>query len=196
MDTVQSLGFFSHNIVWMGWNTLLAIVPMVLARVLQKSISKFGQSLLLVLWLAFLPNTLYMITDVIHLFNPRFGQMTVLFKLLGIALYFGVFVIAVTSFVLAMRPVLHKYRSRIQRLSTHFRIVLFIVFSLLMGFAIGMGRFKRTNTWYLLTQPIRVIQDIVASLTDPVVLWLAVWYALGAFVIVIITSRHVFSNEP
>lgn len=195
MNTIQSLSFFGFNVLWMGWNTLLAIVPIVLARTLHKSTSKFWQPLLFVVWLVFLPNTLYMITDVIHLFNPRFGQMTMLFKLLGVVLYLFVFGIAVGTFVLATRPVLQRYRLWLVGLKRKHQLLLFSLLSLLVGFAIGMGRFKRTNTWYLFTQPLRVVQDILSSFTDPTVLFLAAFYALGAFVILVITNNKIVSRR-
>ena len=190
MNHTQSLNFFLFNVLWMGWNVLLAIVPIIIAKTLQRALSNNAQIVLFCLWLVFLPNTLYMITDVIHIFNPRFSQMTIPFWILGILLYLVIFFLAIYNFVLSIRPVLQKYRTFLNSLSPTYRIVLFSVFSMMIGFAISMGRFQRTNTWYLLTQPVRVVQDVIDSLTDPTVLFVALFYSIGAFVMISIIESN------
>lgn len=195
MNHIQSLNFFLFNVLWMGWNTLLAIIPIIVARILQRTESRNIQGILFFVWLVFLPNTLYMITDVIHIFNPRFSQMTIPFWILGILLYMVVFFLAVFTFVLALRPVLQKYRTFLNNLPPSYKILLFSIISMLIGFAISMGRFQRTNTWYIVTQPIRVMRDVVYSLTDPTVLLVALFYSIGAYVIIHLSVRHNSSFE-
>jgi uncharacterized membrane protein len=190
MNHTQSLYFLLFNVFMMGWNVFLSVVPIILARALQKTKSRNVQITLFPLWLVFLPNTLYMITDVIHIFNPRFSQMTIPFWILGIGLYIFIFALAVFTFILSIKPVLYKYRTFINSLSPSYRIVLFSVFSMMIGFAISMGRFQRTNTWYILTQPMRVMRDVIDSLTDPTVLFIALFYSIGAYVIIHITARR------
>ncbi len=190
MNHTQSFYFLLFNGIWMGWNILLTIVPIVLARRLQKAKSRNAQIVLFPLWLVFLPNTLYMVTDVIHIFNPRFSQMSSPFWILGIALYFTVISLAVYTFILATMPVLQKYQSFLSELRSYSKYLLFIFFSLLIGFAISMGRFQRTNTWYIFTQPVRVMRDVIDSLTDPIVLFVTLFYSIGAFVIILLTARH------
>ncbi len=190
MNHTQSLYFFLFNLFMMGWNVFLSVVPIFLARILHKAKSRHVQIVLFPLWLVFLPNTLYMITDVIHIFNPRFSQMTIPFQILGIGLYILIFVLAVYTFILSIKPVLQKYRAFLNRLSPSYKLILFSIFSMLIGFAISMGRFQRTNTWYIFTQPIRVVQDVIDSLTDPTVLFVALFYSVGAFVLIKIIDSH------
>lgn len=190
MNHTQSLYFFLFNVFMMGWNVFLSIVPIILARALQKTKSRNVQIALFPLWLVFLPNTLYMITDVIHIFNPRFSQMTIPFQILGIGLYLLIFFLAVYTFVLSIKPILHKYHAFLDGLHSQSKYLLFSFFSLLIGFAISMGRFQRTNTWYLFTQPVRVFRDVLDSLTDPTVLFVAFFYSIGAYLIILLTSRH------
>lgn len=174
----------------MGWNITLSMVPIFLARVLKKTQSYIFQIPLFLLWLVFLPNTLYMLTDVIHVFNPKFGLQTNIFQIAGIYLYSMVITLAVLTFVLSLSPVFSKYRVFLRRLSPNSTLLLFLLFSLLVGFAIAMGRFQRTNTWYIFTQPSRVVHDIFAALTDPTVIVIALCYSIGAFVIILLTDRH------
>lgn len=190
MNHTQSLYFLLFNVFMMGWNVLLATVPIILARTLQKTRSQTVQIVLFPLWLVFLPNTLYMVTDVIHIFNPRFSQMTITFQMLGMGLYLLIFFLAVYTFVLSIKPILIKYHAFLERLHSRYKYILFCFFSVLVGFAISMGRFQRTNTWYIFTQPIRVMRDVIDSLTDPTVLFVALFYSVGAFVIILLTARH------
>ena len=190
MNHTQSLYFFLFNVFMMGWNVFLSVVPIILAQVLLKAKSKNVQIVLFPLWLVFLPNTLYMITDVIHIFNPRFSQMTIPFQILGIGLYLLIFFLAVYTFVLSIKPILHKYHAFLDGLHSQSKYLLFSFFSLLIGFAISMGRFQRTNTWYLFTQPVRVVRDVFDSLTDPTILFVAIFYSIGAFVLIIIFDSH------
>jgi len=174
----------------MGWNILLAIVPIVLARLLQMSKSRFLQTIILFMWLIFLPNTLYMITDVIHIFNPRFSQMTMPFWILGLLLYFGVFILAVYTFILSIRPVLFKYQVFLKSVGSWGRVVIFLLFSALVGFAISMGRFQRTNTWYIFTQPFRVIRDVIDSLSDGRVMIVAIFYSIAVIIITYFSHKE------
>jgi uncharacterized membrane protein len=190
MNHTQSLYFLLFNVFMMGWNVFLSVVPIVFARLLQKTKSRNAQIVLFPLWLIFVPNTLYMITDVIHIFNPRFSQMSLPFQILGMGLYLLIFFLAVYTFVLAIKPVLQKYHAFLTSLNSRYKIMLFAFFSGLIGFAISMGRFQRTNTWYIFTQPIRVVRDVIDSLTDPTVLFVALFYAIGAFVLIKIIDSH------
>lgn len=184
MNHAQSFYFLLFSAFWMGWNVLLAIVPICLAKLIQKAKARIVEIVLLNLWILFLPNTLYMVTDVIHAFSYRFNSMTRLFWIMGVGLYACVIALAIFTFVLSIRPVLEKYQPFLNGLRTYERTVLLSLFSLLVGFAIAMGRFQRTNTWYIVTQPMRVVRDVVDSLTDPTVLFVAVCYSIGAFVII------------
>ena len=190
MNHSQSFYFFLFNVFMMGWNVFLSVVPIILAQVLLKAKSKNVQIVLFPLWLVFLPNTLYMITDVIHIFNPRFSQMTTPFQILGIGLYLLIFFLAVYTFVLSIKPILHKYHAFLDGLHSQSKYLLFSFFSLLIGFAISMGRFQRTNTWYLFTQPVRVFRDVIDSLTDPIVLLTALFYAMGAYILISIINSN------
>ncbi len=174
----------------MGWNVLLAIVPICLAKLIQKAKARTVETILLAVWILFLPNTLYMVTDVIHAFSYRFNSMTRPFWIMGIGLYACVIALAIFTFVLSIRPVLEKYQPFLSGLRTYEKTFLLSVFSLLVGFAIAMGRFQRTNSWYIVTQPSRVVADIAQSLTDPTVLFVAVCYSIGAFVLSLLTARH------
>jgi uncharacterized membrane protein len=142
------------NVGWMGWNTFLALVPLVLARVL------FGRRerprWLLVaggaVFVAFLPNAPYVLTDALHL--PRElaaarGDHWLAAALLG--QYLCLFAVGFLAYVLSL--------VRLERwLADHGaspRAVLAVDLSLhgLCAVGIVLGRVFRFNSWDLVTDP-------------------------------------------
>src|SRR5688500_10718967 len=61
----------AENAPWMGWNLLLALVPLALALVLFRGHRDRTASwwLAAAAFVAFLPNAPYVMTDVIHLYS-------------------------------------------------------------------------------------------------------------------------------
>jgi uncharacterized membrane protein len=142
------------NAGWMGWNLFLALVPLALARVL------FGHHprprWLLVtggaLFVAFLPNAPYVLTDVLHLpsaLAPAHGNGWLAAALL--AEYLCLFGVGFAAYVLSL--------VRLERwLSDHGtsrRAVLTVDLSLHALCAVGivLGRVFRFNSWDLVTNP-------------------------------------------
>ncbi|RYY94681.1 MAG: DUF1361 domain-containing protein, partial [Chitinophagaceae bacterium] len=64
------------GLAFLNWNLLLAVLPWGIGRVLQRRAEWIGRPLpfytLFLAWLAFLPNTFYITTDLLHL-RPRPG---------------------------------------------------------------------------------------------------------------------------
>lgn len=183
MDQAQSLSYFLFNVVWMSWNLVLAWVAIVLANIAQKTRTSLHRIMILIVWMLFVPNTLYLVTDVIHVFNQRFSMMTPGFISAGIVWYALIIALGPYTLYRAVRPVLDMYRSDLRRFPYPIRMTLIAIFASAVGFAIAIGRFQRTNSWYVFTQPMRVFEDIMRSFTEPVTIGFALCYGVGAFVI-------------
>lgn len=189
MDHIQSLIFLLYNVLWMGWNISLALVAVVLGYAVSRARSSFAGMLLAFLWLIFVPNTLYMVTDVIHTTSVKFTSMTLPFRILGVALYASVISLGVYTFYHATLPVVTRIRPWLDHLGPIRRFALFSVFSLLVGFAIAMGRYQRTNSWYFFTQPWRVIHDVRATVTSPSIVPFFVIFSACCFLLLMIVFR-------
>lgn len=112
-----------------------------------------------VLWLLFLPNAPYIITDFLHL-QPRSG----------IPLWYDVgyiMSIALTGLFLGVAS-LRAIHGIIRHL---FGPVIAWVFSLfaigLSGLGVYLGRFLRWNSWDLLGSPTHILKDILQPFRDP-----------------------------
>lgn len=140
------------NAGWMGWNAFLALVPLVLARFLFGHRERPRWLLITggAVFVAFLPNAPYVLTDVLHL--PRDLHYVDGWVAGGLlAQYLTLFAIGFVAYVLSL--------VRLERwLADHGvsrRAVLITDLSLHALCAVGivLGRVFRFNSWDLVTNP-------------------------------------------
>ncbi|MFC4858170.1 DUF1361 domain-containing protein [Actinophytocola glycyrrhizae] len=140
------------NAGWMGWNAFLALVPLVLAHLL------FGRRqrprwLLITggaVFVAFLPNAPYVLTDVLHL--PRDLRHVESWVAAGLLTqYLVLFAIGFVAYVLSLVRLERWLAER----GVSRRAVLLTDLSLHALCAVGivLGRVFRFNSWDLVTNP-------------------------------------------
>ncbi len=149
---------------YMLWNLFLALLPLGFCLLLvyrlktQSWLEKFNL-LLTILWLGFLPNSFYLVTDLIHI--AEVGSRTILYDSVMLLSY------ALTGLLLGYISVIlvHKeLRKRLQARSTD-RVIAGVF--LLSSFAIYLGRYMRWNTWDVIINPIGLLANVVDSLIVP-----------------------------
>ncbi len=112
-----------------------------------------------IIWLAFLPNTWYVLTDFIHL-NPT-GEVSQLFDIVLIySLVTTGFILGFTSLYLVHKEVL----SRVGELVSNLFVALIILMS---SFAIYLGRDLRWSTWDVVANPGGLILNVSDRALDP-----------------------------
>ena len=138
--------------VFLAWNLFLAVIPLYAATMLERARSNAGQAAWLAVWLGFLPNAPYIVTDFMHLrprpFIPLWYDVALLtsFALTGLFLTY-------VSVADVQRFVAHRFgeaRSWAVAASA----------MLLSGTGIYLGRFERWNTWDLLSNPLAIVASI------------------------------------
>ncbi|TDV51979.1 DUF1361 domain-containing protein [Actinophytocola oryzae] len=143
-----------NNVGWMGWNLVLALVPLALARVLFGRHDRPRWVLVSggAVFVAFLPNAPYVLTDVLHLpreLSVAHGHQWLAAALVGqyVCLFAAGFAAYVLSLVRFERWLADHGVSR--------RAVLFTDLSLHALCAVGivLGRVFRFNSWDLVTNP-------------------------------------------
>lgn len=113
-------------------------------------------------WLLFLPNAPYILTDLIHLAQPRSG--------VGAPLWFDLLVhllFALTGLLIGYAS-LALVQDAVTRL--HGRLAGWGFASLalaLAAFGIYIGRFLRWNSWDILRSPLSLLGDVAQRLVDP-----------------------------
>jgi uncharacterized membrane protein len=145
------------------WNLFLAWLPLVFAwRIvvvlrykLWSSWEAMGVS---VLWLIFLPNSFYMISDFIHLQDIR---QDVLYS----ALMFTSFIYIGVLLGFSSLYLIHLEFNK--RFTSNTSVGLLGIILLVCSFAIYLGRDLRWNSWDILTNPGGLLFDISARLLHP-----------------------------
>ncbi len=153
----------SFEFVSLCWNLVLAAVPLAASRSLlhadRRGVSTTGQVLCFALWLLFLPNAPYILTDLVHLVPqeriPLWYDLAVLLSFAGTGLMFG-YLSLVDVHGLVERRFGHKTGW-----------VIAVGSLMLSGFGIYLGRFLRWNSWEVVTRPEGLLADLADQLMNP-----------------------------
>lgn len=170
------------HFTFLNWNIFLALLPLDFAIIVNISKRRSIQIIFSLLWLLFYPNTMYMITDFIHLQYIGIG-LTVRMQYFNYAvLAAGVFMGVVLG-MLSIELILKHYFHRRQEL---LQLVLIFGLSLIASVGIYLGRFLRLNSWDVFTQTHRVA-SLVVSLTSMHMLAFVTLFAGVQFAILVIS---------
>ncbi len=140
---------------WMMWNTILALVPLGLALALFRPGRRhsFGWWCGVAIFVAFLPNAPYVLSDVIHFFDDVRAStdnhnLQIAF---GIApVYVSFMAIGFGAYVVSLQRVRH-YVGRV--LDARAGSVAVYALHALSSVGLFLGRFWRFNSWDLVTAP-------------------------------------------
>lgn len=148
---------------FMVWNLFLAVVPVVAAALLRAlSSRRAGVLLALVLgavWLAFLPNAPYLVTDLVHL-QAR-APVPLWYDIIVLGSFAG------TGMVLAYVSVADVEAAVRARAGSVWAAIVAYGALVLSGFGIYAGRFLRWNSWDILTSPIALLGEVAGRVADP-----------------------------
>jgi len=160
--------------LFLVWNLFLAAIPYGITQVLKHTKwlrSKLGLALGFAGWLMFLPNSPYIITDLVHL---RRGRTDLIYIDLLL-----VFVFAANGLCLGILSLADMKGLLAKTYSKPTLKFLFFAVCLLCGYGIYLGRFLRFNSWDILTKPKFLLKSMFHSLHDPKV-W-AITLLFGLF---------------
>lgn len=144
---------------WLRWLTInigLAWVPVALSGVAHSD--RLVAVLVLPLWLLFLPNAPYLVTDLVHLRGREvipWADMAILVAVAALGLGLGV----VST---------HQMASAMGRdwgLTAGSGV--YVVASIAIGFGVYVGRFLRWNSWDAFTNPRAVVLSVLGLAQDP-----------------------------
>lgn len=149
-----SLMFF-----FIPWNLFLAVIPLYFSFKLLQTEKKSTAAALLMAWLLFFPNSMYIITDLFHLQEreriPLWYDLIVLFSsaVLGV----------IVGFLSVMN--VEGYLSRY--INGRTMPVVMLSFFMLCGYGIYLGRFMRWNSWDIVVQPFALATDMIQDIIHP-----------------------------
>jgi uncharacterized membrane protein len=140
--------------LWLNWNLFLALLPIIFAVLAVRAGNKYFIFISLILWIGFLPNAPYIITDFIHIDNV--GPDSLLW--FDSLMIFGYALSGLLSWVLSLSILQEKF---------HWKNWIVWAIALLSGFGIYLGRYIRFNTWDFLSKPLELLESIGRIILNP-----------------------------
>jgi uncharacterized membrane protein len=166
---------YSIDFRFLLWNLVLAWIPLLLSLGVYDAYRR-GRSLLwvapmIVLWLLFLPNAPYIVTDFVHLSASSRAPLWFDGVELSAFAWTGM-LLGFVSLYLIHAVLRDRYGARFG-----WSAVLFVL--ALSGVGVYLGRVKRWNSWDLLTQPGQRLAELHAHVGDPAGLAKAIAVSAG-----------------
>lgn len=143
--------------LFLAWNLFLAYLPYLFAQIFRyfqfNYKSKFISASIFLLWLFFVPNAFYILTDLFHLELSNDG----IAKWFDLALIFS---FAWTGLLLGIISLYNMTQILEKKVSAKAQWVLLYTIMFLNALGIYIGRFLRFNSWDILTNPFKLAGEI------------------------------------
>lgn len=151
---------------WILWNLFLAFIPLALSVWLYRSQVK-SRSLLwwagFAVFIAFLPNAPYLLTDIIHLIRGTRYVATWVIALFFFPLHMAAILLGFEAYVVSLiNQAFYLKRIGLQHLTLWTELLTHG----LCAIGIYLGRFHRFNSWDLVTDPDMVLVNTLNDLTS------------------------------
>ena len=149
--------------VFLVWNLFLAWIPYAVSGYMIRHLQWLETNIRFffgfMVWLLFLPNTFYIITDLFHL-EPRAGipywyDLALIFSFAWNGLLLG---------ILSMRDM---EKMVAVKLNIRHEILFVLPIMFLNAIGIYVGRFLRYNSWDVITNPLGLVQDMLYLMLHP-----------------------------
>lgn len=163
MLTIRIVATGKLMFLFLPWNLFLAFVPYSIIKNLMANPgwikSRFKFSFTFCVWLLFIPNSFYIITDLFHLKltsdSPRWFDLTMIFSFAWNGMLLG---------ILAIRKMETVFNLFFKNRNT---LIFLYPVMWLVAFGIYIGRYLRFNSWDVLTNPFSLFAEIARMLLNP-----------------------------
>jgi uncharacterized membrane protein len=160
---VRMMATESIYYVFLEWNLFLALIPYLISHFLFGRIYSGINNVLLAassfVWLLFIPNTFYILTDLFHLGET--GAAPLWFDLLLILSFaWNGMMLGILSIRQMEKIFHHKFR-------TGNELLFLYPVMWLNALGVFIGRYLRFNSWDIITSPFRLAVDILDLLIHP-----------------------------
>lgn len=162
------------------WNLLLAWIPLWLAwgiaRLARRDCGRVLIVAVMGVWLLFLPNAPYLLTEFVHL-TPRHAPSQRLLLVVGgwspqlaVPIWFDVVMLIIyawTGLMLGLVAVRSVQTVVADWLGRRWAAPFAAIVCVLCAFGVTLGRFERWNSWDLFTDPLPLLADAVQRVINP-----------------------------
>ncbi len=145
-----------ENIPWMAFNVFLAVAPIGFGYLALTKKNLVVRLLSGLVWFFFLPNTIYLTTDIIHFLEDA-AKTSGLFLAIDLVLYVILIILGVITYIMAVDPfekLLFKDKSKNERRQN---LPFIYILNFFVGFGVVLGRVHRLNSWDIVINTDKVI---------------------------------------
>jgi len=145
------------------WNLFLAFIPYAISKWLSRNIDcvhgRLKFSIIFTIWLLFIPNSFYIMTDLFHLDSfiniPLWFDLTIILSFAWNGLLLGILSVR------QMEKMLEDYFFK--------RTELLFIYPVMFLNALGVyiGRYLRFNSWDIVSNPFQLLKDISDLVLHP-----------------------------
>ncbi len=170
--SLLALAFFLFDVIYyrssqyyyLLWNLFLAWIPLLLSFYLKKILAKKAWSsyeamFVSLLWVLFIPNSFYMLSDYIHLNNFTGNNL-----LFNITFFSEIIITALMLGFFSVRIIEFEIKNRFSKVWS--RLIIALIF-LISSFGIYVGRDLRWNSWDIFINPGALLLDVFNHLSNP-----------------------------
>ncbi len=200
MQVLRMVSTGTTKYIFLNWNLFLAWIPLLVVvymsifwnenKQTENKQTRIQYILGLGIWLLFLPNAPYIITDLLHLRSntevPVWYDSLLVFSYAMAGLQAGLF-----SLYLAQKIITRLYNAQISQIAI-------AGFVFLSSYGVYLGRFQRWNSWDLFTKPHRLLIDSFSQLTNPTAIKVTVVLTcvLAFFYLIFLSLIQLKTHEP
>ncbi len=167
----------AYNFSWMTWNIFLAVLPIIFGWLYFGVKNRILKAIFAISWLFFLPNSIYLFTDLINLMKQwvRVGSPE---KLALIIQYCVLTFVGYVTFILSMSP-FERFLGKSKWVKERGLADIFIIIlNFIIGFGITLGRVERVNSWEVVASPISIVEASLKILFTPNLFMLTILFGL------------------
>ncbi len=139
------------NLNWMSFNVALALMAVIFGYLFLHSRNLYARILFFVLWILFIPNTIYLVTDLKWL-PEQFPKLDLQNQLILVAQYLVLLLTGLVTFFFGLRPLEEVLSKPKHRINIPVPVIIFLA-NYLIAFGVVLGRVERINSWDVFTRP-------------------------------------------
>lgn len=176
------------NTGWMSLNVILAVIPVIFGLLAHKTKKTFLKYIFLVVWIVFVPNTLYIASDVIHI-PEQWVNLDLLERFILLIQYLLLEICGLFTFILS----LYFFENTLKDLKVINMIMgsEIIVVNFFIGFGVMLGRVERVNSWELVSDPGKILNSMINIFSSSELILQAILFGILANILYFIFKNTV-----
>lgn len=163
------------NSIWMTYNLCLGLIAVIAGWLAIKNSHFWLRIVFSSVWLLFMPNTLYILTDLIHLIK-QLNMVGDLIKILLVFQYELLILLGIVFFICGLYP-FEEFLTKILK-GRKYLIPALIIINFLIGFGVALGRTEGVNSWEVITYTKKVVEASIRVVTSFKSIMLAIFFGI------------------